>query len=322
MERFPVTPPLRIALFGDGAWAADTATRLAEAGHCLAVVVLRRRPTGPELAARARQLGAPLLQPDDVNSQATVASLRAFAPDLGVSVAYDQILRRGILALPRLGCINAHAGKLPAYRGRNVINWAIINGETELGLTTHVVDEGIDTGPILGQCTVPIGWTDTYGAVLARAVQVLPGLVEETVASLARGEASPRPQLERGTYFPGRREGDEWIDWSATSARLHNLVRAITRPGPGALTALDGQAVRIWRAYWDPAWPRYLATPGAVVGREPGRGMLVKTGDSTLLVTEVQVGDSAPAMPHWQVGTRLQVAAAPKLEHLGVPALS
>lgn len=322
MERFPVTPSLRIALFGDGAWAADTATQLAEAGHRLVVVVLRRKPSSPELAARARQLGASVLQPDDVNSPATIAALRAFAPDLGISVAYDQILRCGILTLPRLGCINAHAGRLPAYRGRNVINWAIINGETELGLTTHVIDEGIDTGPILGQCTVPIGWTDTYGDVLARAVRVLPDLVAQTVAALARGEASPRLQMGRGTYFPGRQEGDEWIDWRATSARLHNLIRAITRPGPGALTQLDGQPVHVWRAYWDPSWPSYVATPGAVVGREPGRGVLVKTGDSTLLVTEVQMGNSAPAVPRWRVGTRLQVSAVPVFEHAGAPALS
>lgn len=320
MERLPVTPSLRIALFGDGLWAADTATRLHTAGHALVAVVLRRRPTDPALAARARELGVPVLQPEDVNATPVAEALYAVAPDLGVSVAYDQILRRELLGLPRLGFINAHAGKLPAYRGRNVINWAIINGETELGLTTHVIDEGIDTGPILRQCTVPIGWTDTYADLLARAIRALPDVVEQTVASLARGGAIPRPQAGPGTYFPGRQESDEWIDWGASSEQLHNLIRAITRPGPGASAMLVGQPVRVWRAFWDPSWPRYVATPGAIVGRERGSGVLVKTGDSTLLLTEVQVGDGAPAVPRWPVGTRFQASARPVLERPGVRA--
>lgn len=316
-----MTPSLRIVLFGDGAWAADTATRLVAAGHSLAAVVLRRQPSSPVLGARARALGAAVLQPERVNTPEITEALRRIAPDLGVSVAYNQILGGGIRGVPRLGCINAHAGKLPAYRGRNVINWAIINGETELGLTVHVIDEGIDTGPILRQCTVPIGWTDTYADVLARAVRGLPELVEQAVAALARGDATPRAQAGPGTYFPGRQEGDEWMDWGTTSARLHNLVRAITRPGPGALTQLDGQPVRVWRAYWDPSWPTYLATPGAVVGRERGCGVLVKTGDSTLLVTEVQAGDSAPSVPEWPLGTRLQSAAVSMGEHTGALAI-
>jgi methionyl-tRNA formyltransferase len=197
---------------------------------------------------------------------------------------------------------------LPFYRGRNVINWAIINGEQEIGITSHYVDQGIDTGDIIIQRTLPISWTDTYGDVLGRVVDALPGLVVETVNAIAAGTAGRRPQAHLpGTYFGGREEGDEWLDWSDTSVNLHNKVRAITRPGPGARTVLGNKSVIVWRAYCDPAWPRYIAVPGQVVGRQGENGVLVKTGDSTLLIQEVQVDGEEPAVPRWRIGTRLGV---------------
>ncbi len=301
--------PTRVILFGDGGWAAGTLARLCAEGHEVVAVVARAHPSDGQLAAAAARLAVPVIRPARVNAAASVAALAALSPDLVLSVAYDQILRAPILALAPLGSLNVHAGKLPTYRGRNVVNWAILNGETEIGLTVHHMDDGIDTGDVILQRTLPIGWTDDYAVVLARVVAAVPEIVAEAVAQLLDGRAVRRPQDHaRATYYGGRGPGDEWLDWRASSRDLHNKVRGITRPGPGARTILDGRPVVVWRAHWEPTWPCYLATPGQVVGRDR-RGVLVKTGDSTLLLLEVQQGDERAAIPDWPIGTRLGVDA-------------
>lgn len=310
----PVTParPLRILLFGDGAWAAATLDRLL-GRHAVVAVVLRSRPSDRTLQDAAESHGIALLQPADVNAPAFVERMRCLAPELALSVSYDQILRAAVLNVAPLGFVNLHAAKLPRYRGRNVINWAIINGEAEIGITAHFVDEGIDTGDIIVQHTLPIGWTDTYGMVLGRVIDALPDVAIAAV-ELVAGGAPPRERQAHlpGTYFARREQGDEWLDWSDTSTRLHNKVRAISRPGPGARTLLGDRPVIVWRAFYDPAWPRYAATPGQVVGRHPD-GILVKTGDSTLLVQEVQRAGHTTETPSWRVGTRLGVDLAAAL---------
>jgi methionyl-tRNA formyltransferase len=220
-------------------------------------------------------------------------------------VSYDQIVRRPLLDSAPRGFVNFHAGKLPLYRGRNVVNWALINGEPEIGITGHFMDEGIDTGDILLQRTLPIGWTDGYGDVLDRVVAAFPDLVDATLELLAEDRAVPRRQAHLpGTYFGARREGDEWLDWSDTSRNLHNKIRAITRPGPGARTVLGDEPLVLWRAHWDPSWPVYRATPGEVIGRQSD-GAIVKTGDSTLLVREAGLPGQAATIPAWPTGTRL-----------------
>jgi methionyl-tRNA formyltransferase len=312
--------PLRVVLYGDGRWAADTLARLARGPHCVVGVVVRRAPSSSALMDVARALGVPVAQPHRVNHPEMHAVLAEWAPDVGVSIAYDQILERSTIDLPRLGTLNLHAGKLPQYRGRNVINWAILNGETEIGLTLHYMDQGVDTGDIVLQRMLPILWTDGYADVLARVVAACPDIVLEGMSLLATGQAERRPQpANEGTYFGGRCEGDEWLDWNDTSANLYNKIRAISRPGPGARTILGSEQVVVWRAVYDPAWPRYRANGGQVVGRSPG-GVVIKTGDSTLQLLEVQVGDEDPTAPDWPVGTRLGVNHLALLHRLALSA--
>jgi len=142
---------------------------------------------------------------------------------------------------------------------------------------------------------------------LARLTEAVPGVVMDTVRLVALGEVS-RTKQDRltGTYFGGREHGDEWLDWSDTSFNIYNKVRAITRPGPGACTALQGRNLVVWSAFYDPSWPKYIATPGQVVGRTEA-GVQVKTGDSTLLVREVQFAGEDPKTPAWTIGTRLGI---------------
>ncbi|HEX7086574.1 MAG TPA: methionyl-tRNA formyltransferase [Vicinamibacterales bacterium] len=294
---------MRLVILGDGLWAARTVEQLVQAGHTVPAVVLRRRPTDDTLARAAAAARAAILQPDDVNAPAFVERLAAVAADAHLSIAYDQILRAPVRATAR-ACLNIHAGRLPDYRGRNVITWAIINNEREIGVTVHAVDDGVDTGPILIQRLLPIGWTDTYGDVLARVQDAVPALALEAAARLERESPSFRPQPAIGTYCPGRRDGDEWLDWSDSSLHLYNKIRALSPPAPGARTTWNGGDVVVWRARYDPCWPRYLAIPGSVVGRETD-GVRVKTGDSSIVLTEVQIGDRPRQTPRWAVGTRL-----------------
>jgi len=297
---------MRLLFFGDGTWATQSLLRLAQEGWELLGVVTRVEPSDPELLESAQALGLPLFQPTKVNTPEFVAQVTALRPDLNLSVSYDQILHRPILESAPQGFINFHSGKLPDYRGRNVVNWALINGEKEIGLTAHYVNEEIDTGDIILQRTLPIAWTEGYGDLLERVVAAFPDLVADAVSLIANGDVEPQPQAHLPcTYFSKRQNGDEWLDWSDSSRNIYNKIRAITHPGPGAITLLEGQVVTIWRAYYDPAWPTYIATPGQVVGRSPNEGVVVKTGDSTILIQSVQLEHSEPHTPKWRIGTRL-----------------
>jgi methionyl-tRNA formyltransferase len=240
------------------------------------------------------------------NAPECIDEVRRLNPDVNLSVSYDQILRREIRETAPLGFVNFHAGKLPYYRGRSVLNWAIINGETEVGLTAHFVDDGIDTGDIILQRVLPIGWTDTYGDVLQRVVKAFPDLVVHAAELLASGTYDRLPQSHlMGSYFSRREPGDEWLDWNTTSRDLHNKIRGIAQPAPGARTTHADAPVIIWRAYYDPSWPNYIAIPGQVVGRIPEVGVVVKTGDSVLRIELIQHQGGKPEIPTWPIGTRL-----------------
>jgi methionyl-tRNA formyltransferase len=302
----PGLTPLCVVLLGDGAWATQALTALQGEPHSVVGVLLRTQPSEPALGELAERLRIPVLQPANVNASDTVLAIRELHPDLLLSIAYNQILRAPARVVAPLGALNIHAGKLPWYRGRNVINWALINGESEIGVTAHFMDDGIDTGDILLQRSVPVDWCDTYGDVLQRVVAAVPGLVLESLDLIAAGNPPRRPQRHLpGSYFGGRGEGDEWLDWGDSSVALHNKIRAITHPGPGARTELQGQRVTIWRAFCDPAWPRYIATPGQVVGRDD-HGVFVKTGDATIHLERISVENGEEVVPRWPVGTRLE----------------
>jgi methionyl-tRNA formyltransferase len=267
--------------------------------------VIRSKPSDATLEVAARELGIQVLQPQRVNDPEFVGGIAAMNADLGISISCNQILRRAVLDSTRFGFLNFHAGALPRYRGRNVINWAIINGETEVGLTAHFVDEGIDTGAIVLQQTLPIGWTDNYGDVLDRIVGAFPDFVLEAVRGIATGRLTPKPQVHAAaTYFSGRGDGDEWLDWSDTSANIYNKIRAISRPGPGARSVLGDRTIVVWKAVYDTSWPDYIATPGQIVGRN-NEGVVVKTGDSTVILTEVQYEGDPSEQPSLPIGTRL-----------------
>ena len=192
-----------------------------------------------------------------------------------------------------------------------MLNWAIINGETEFGVTVHHVDEGIDTGDIILQEMVPIAPEDDYGTVLAKAHEVCAALLVRALKRLRAGDAPRIPQSSIhpvGSYCGARREGDEWIDWAWPSERIHNFIRGIAPPGPAARSVLDGDEIAIVASELIPGAPSYLGTPGEVVGRA-GAGVVVKTGTSTLRLVRAapaRNGSFEPGngVPSWPLGRR------------------
>ena len=204
------------------------------------------------VAALAAARGLPCILPDDPNDPAVVAQVRALCPDFIFSFYYRHMLGAGLLALPARGAYNLHGSLLPRYRGRVPVNWAVIRGETETGATLHAMTAKPDQGDIVAQRPVPIGPDDTAFDVFQRVSQAGVAALRDALPALLAGTAPHRPQdLAAGSYFGGRRPEDGRIDWRAPAAHIHNLVRGVAPPYPGAFTTLDGQMVRILRTSLD-----------------------------------------------------------------------
>ena len=202
----------------------------------------------PSVAELSRSRGIEPMILDDPRDPAALARIEAAKPELLLSFYYRGILPDALLRLPRLGSYNVHGSLLPKYRGRAPVNWAILRGETETGATLHAMTSKPDAGEIVDQEPVPIGPNDTalevQGRVTAAAVKVLARRVDE----LKAGSVLRRPQDEAAaTTFPRRRPEDGRIDWTVSAQEVHNLVRAVTHPFPGAFTDILGGQTHIWK---------------------------------------------------------------------------
>lgn len=297
---------MRILLFGNGERARVSLQRLVDEGETLVGVVTRDGGTDNNLANAAIKLGIPVVRPKNVNDPKFLTELNKFHSDCNLSITYDQIIRSPLIELAPHGFVNFHPGKLPKYRGRSTINWAIINGESEIGITAHYIDGGIDTGDIILQKTLPIAFTDYYSDVSQKIEAAFPDLVTETLKMIEQGRVHRTPQSAgSGTYYCRRENGDEWLDWSESSLSIYNKIRGIGEPGPGAQTIINDRFVVVWRACFEAKLPTYDATHGQVVNRIPGEGVHIKTGDSTLFVSCVQFAGEEKSVPDWKIGTRL-----------------
>ena len=198
------------------------------------------------VARLAEQRGIPIVTPDDANTDVLVEQLRAHSPDFIFSFYYRNMLKPAVLATARRGAFNMHGSLLPKYRGRVPINWAIIRGETETGATLHEMVEKPDAGRIVGQQVVTIGPDETaeevFGKVTIAAATVLDAALPRLIAGTAVLETQ---DLSTGSYFGGRCAEDGVIDWSAPAQSIHNLVRAVAPPYPGATTSINGEPVKI-----------------------------------------------------------------------------
>src|SRR5215472_15573318 len=268
-------------VFSYGDMGSAVLATLAEAGARTLALVLpanRVRPDVEIARAAARAAGLPtLLQPPRDRVEPFVEELRALAPDVMVIWSYSMILPKSVIDVPRRGCVNLHGGLLPHYRGPHVMQWAIINGETETGVTLHYVDAGIDTGPVIAEERFPIEPEDDAFVVRGKLREAGTRLLRAWWPAIAAGTAPRAPQDEsRAKYYPLRTPEDGRVDWTAPAATIHNLVRALAPPWPGAFTRLAGESAS--------------ARPG-IVGSVDGRGARVGTGRGDLLIVNAEIGD-------------------------------
>jgi methionyl-tRNA formyltransferase len=201
--------------------------------------------TPPPVKRLAESCGIPVHQPLKLRAPEVVEELRTLAPDLIVVVAYGQILPKSVLEIPRHGCINVHASLLPHYRGAAPINKAIIDGETETGITTMLMDVGLDTGDMLVKLATPIGPFETAGELHDRLALLGREAIEETLRQLCAGTLEPQKQDDsQSCYAPLLKKEDGRIDWSRSAVEIHNQVRGLD-PWPGAYTTLDGETLKL-----------------------------------------------------------------------------
>ncbi|MCG6911054.1 MAG: methionyl-tRNA formyltransferase [Deltaproteobacteria bacterium] len=244
-----------------------------------------RKLTAPPVKTAARKFGYEVIQPESVKTDAFARTVLDLNPDIIVVIAFGHIIPKAVLATAREGAINLHASLLPKYRGPAPIQWAIINGEAESGVTTMFMDEGMDTGDILLSHSVAIGSRDTSGTLHDTLAETGAELVLETLDRMAAGTLSPRPQDDRrATYAPMLKKKDGRIDWNLPAKKIESLIRGVN-PWPGAHTFCDDQRLKIHLARQLDA--QTDAEPGTVLVGFPGE-LRIATGRGTLLLEEIQ----------------------------------
>lgn len=246
-----------------------------------------------DLVTPSRAVGIPVLEVTDINSPDAVAVIRDADPALLVVVGWTRLIGRALLAVPRHGCVGFHASLLPAHRGRAPVNWAILRGAKLTGNTMMMLDPGTDTGDILDQRPIPIRPEDTCATLYHRVALVGAEMLERHLAALLTGTAVRRPQPhDGGEVLPKRTPEMGVIDWSRTAAELHDWVRALTVPYPGAFTTMADCRIGVWRSA-PPGPGPVSAPPGTVLGVERD-GVRVATGRGALMVTEMSDAGMPP----------------------------
>ena len=284
---------MRVVFMGSAPLSCPSLEALASREDVVGVVTQPDRPQGRSLRvcpgivrAGAESNGLRVLTPADVNAAGRVAAISALRPDLVVVIAYGQILRDALLALPPLGCVNVHTSLLPGYRGAAPIQRALANGETETGVTTLYMDRGMDTGDIILQRATPIGPDDTCAGLHERLARLAAELLVETVDLIARGAAPRTPQdSTQATVAPRLKKRDGRIDWTLPAAAIANRVRGFN-PWPGTFTQVpDGHRLKVLAAAAEPA--ESPAVAGTVLAADSD-GLLVACGEGALRLLDVQ----------------------------------
>lgn len=266
----------------------------------LAVVTQPDRPKGrgrrlvpPPVKDVAGTLGYPVLQPFRIKDSWFIEEIIALDPDIFVVVAYGRILPGSFLSIPHIGAINIHPSLLPRYRGPAPVQWAIINGDQETGVSTMWMDEGMDTGDILLNAKVAIMPDDTSGSLHRRLAEVGAQLLIETLTKLKSGNLVGKPQDKSGaTYAPLLKKEDGRIDWTRDAKSLDALVRGMN-PWPGAFTFLSGKRLKVLKA--KDLQKLTKEKPGTVLEGFPGE-FNVATDRGILALKEVQL-ESAKRLP-------------------------
>jgi len=317
---------MRLVFMGTPDFSVPALRALVSGGHDVVGVFTqpdRRAGRGKNLKpspvkVAAEELGLPVFQPEKIKTSESLQQLRALAPDSIIVVAYGQILSRDILQLPSKGCINVHASLLPAYRGAAPIHWAVMSGELLTGVTTMLMDEGLDTGDMLLKQEVVISNEATTGEIHDKLADLGGKLLIETLAELENGSLIPIPQTGESNYASLLKREHESLDWSRRAVDLHNQIRGLN-PWPGAFATFRGENLKIWLSTpflqtdipsLDVVSQETMAETGQII-EVLEEGLLVQTGEGILRILEVQPAGKRP-MPardffngrHGQVGEK------------------
>ncbi len=283
---------MKIVFMGTSSFAVSVLEELLkeEENNILGVVTKPDRPAGrgrklhpSPVKKKAEEEGLIIWQPERVNAPEFLDVLRCVSPEVIIVAAYGQILRRDLLSIPPRGAINVHASLLPRFRGPDPIRSALLQGEKETGVTIMLMDEGVDTGPILAQKKVEIEREDNYQSLVEKLGKEGGKLLVETLPRWVRGEISPRPQEGEASYAPVLKKEKARINWKDSAVSIVNQVRAFS-PYPGAYTYFHDRRIKILKA---DSKEGVSAPPGTVVEINP-QGFVVAAGEGGVLVEEVQ----------------------------------
>lgn len=285
---------MRVVFMGTPDFAVGTLEALVDAGHqVVGVVTQPDKPKGrgknmqfPPVKETALAHNLPVYQPVKVKEEAFVEILREMAPDVIVVVAFGQILSKEILDMPKYGCVNVHASLLPKYRGSAPIQWAVINGEKESGVTTMLMNEGIDTGDMLKKVVVPLDEKETGGSLFDKLAGEGARLLVETLKELEQGTATRTPQQDQeATHAKMLDKKLGLIDFSKSAVEIERLIRGLN-PWPSAYTALNKKTLKIWEAN---VIEKEAAGAFGEIVEVTKESVYVKTGNGLLELVEVQL---------------------------------
>jgi methionyl-tRNA formyltransferase len=302
---------MRVLFYGTPAFAVPTLEALLSHHEVVGVVTQPDRPahrgqrvTEPPVKTLARASGIRVVQPARLRDAGWPEQLSVFAPEVAVVVAFGQILPRAVLDVPARGSINVHGSVLPRYRGAAPIQWAIIRGETDTGITTFQMDPGMDTGPVLLSTATPIGPDETAGELAERLAELGAQVLLDTLARLDGLEPVPQRDAE-ASLAPRLKKSDGHLRWDQSAPKLRNLIRGCN-PWPGAITVTPLGPLTLWRAHAVAA--SVEASPGTLVAHE--RTLAITTGDGLLVPTEVQTESRrAVTWDEYLRGARLRAGA-------------
>ena len=289
----------RIVFFGYSEVGFECLSLLIERGDNVVALITHEDNPDEKIwfktpASAASMKGIPIFTPEAINSPEWIDRIAALRPELILSVYYRHMISTKILGLARLGAFNIHGSLLPKYRGRAPINWAVLHGESRIGMTLHRMVRSADAGAIVDQEGVDISPRDTAEQAFRKALPCARRILNRQIDALLAGTASEIPQDDsQATYFSGRGPEDGLIVWTQTSAQIFNLIRAVTDPYPGAFTDIENSRLMIWWAEMDsPAVHAVLkgrspdqCRQGEVLSVEP---LVIATSDGAIELTRVE----------------------------------
>jgi methionyl-tRNA formyltransferase len=293
---------MRTALLcaGDIGFQAAAAVLESHADSIVGLVTYRVEPPQDVYLARLEDLaarhGVPFFDLTGRERRGLAAVFDEIEPGLAVALKWRTLIDRAILSRTPRGVVVFHASLLPKYRGFAPIPWPLINGESETGLTMFYATDEVDAGDVIEQRRIPISPDDDAASLEQKVAKTAVAILSDLLPALLTGTAPRRPQDDAAaTYCIWRRPRDGEIDWSRPAREIHNLVRGLTRPYPGAYTTLDGNKVAVWRTALTAPQRQYVgAIPGKVESINPGAAVTVLTGDGLIDLVEVEIEDSGP----------------------------